>query len=159
MILRTLVATALTGLMLLNLGCAKRDLSEELADVKKNRALWQQQNITDYSIFTVHSCALCPRSDLEVIITVKNSAMFSVQDSGRTDQVRFTVTAEQTKSFLTVDDLFNKIEDAIKLRVEALEVIYDSTYGFPTRLFIDYSKNSMDDEITISNRTRIMSTN
>lgn len=44
-----------------------------------------------------------------------------------------------------VDDLFGLIEDAIR-NADAVSVVYDPAFGFPTRVDIDWSQQAADEE-------------
>ncbi|MDH4276334.1 MAG: DUF6174 domain-containing protein [Gammaproteobacteria bacterium] len=158
MSVQKILVTLLVGCTLAALGCAKRDLTEERNELNLNRTKWQQQNISSYSIFAIQSC-YCKQNDLEVLISVENNVINFVKDSGRAGQARFSVDPADVANHVypTIDELFTKIEKAIGERAETLEVTYDETYGYPSKLVIDYSKNSMDDEITIKIRPQILS--
>ena len=48
----------------------------------------------------------------------------------------------------TIEELFNIIEDAIKCNADEMQISYDPTLGYPTRVAIDYEKILVDEEIT-----------
>ena len=45
-----------------------------------------------------------------------------------------------------VDSLFRIIDDAYASRAYKIEVIFDDTYGYPARAFIDRDRDTVDDE-------------
>ena len=58
------------------------------------------------------------------------------------------VSSTYAELFPTIDGLFEVIEDARRQDAAKIEVDYDATYGFPTRVSIDYHREMADDEIT-----------
>jgi hypothetical protein len=57
------------------------------------------------------------------------------------------VSSTFAELFPTIDELFDIIEDARRRDAASLAVDYDPTYGFPTRVSIDYHREMADDEI------------
>ena len=51
-------------------------------------------------------------------------------------------------SYPTIDSLFDAVQHAITREPDQLTVSYDSEFGYPTNVTIDYS-NSTDDEYTL----------
>jgi len=47
----------------------------------------------------------------------------------------------------TIDKLFGVVEDAIKRQTDEISVTYDSRFGYPTHIRIDYLKEAVDEEI------------
>jgi len=82
-----------------------------------------------------------------------------------TDAIRLTVAAGQItdavyvdsqqavapvyrQNLLTIDGLFDKIQNALDRNAEQLDVTYDPVMGYPTSIAIDYRKQTSDDEIS-----------
>ncbi len=51
---------------------------------------------------------------------------------------------------ISIDSLFDWLKRTQAAAPYRLEVTYDSTYGFPTSIFVDRNQNVADDEETIS---------
>jgi hypothetical protein len=49
----------------------------------------------------------------------------------------------------TIEDLFNFTQDAIS-RADEIHVTYDSTYGYPSIVQIDFVRNAADDELDLT---------
>src|SRR5262249_48797285 len=52
-------------------------------------------------------------------------------------------------SYETIDGLFNFTQDAIS-KADQIKVEYDSTYGYPSDVQIDFVKNAADDELYLT---------
>ena len=48
--------------------------------------------------------------------------------------------------FVTVEELFALLQDAVRRKAARIEVSYDERYGYPTELFIDYDERMADEE-------------
>lgn len=156
-IARFLILAALT-LPLLH-ACAKQDFAEEKERLNEAKQKWVQRNSTQYDFFLIRNC-YCAYSGSEVVLSVQGGVLAEVKDSGAAGQSRFTVAQSDynpaenaiANRFWTVEEAFNKIQEALDQRVELLEVTYDEESGFPTRIEIDYSKNTMRDELDLRYR-------
>jgi hypothetical protein len=60
--------------------------------------------------------------------------------------VRFEGAAVPADRALTVEQVFDVIEEAYRERAEEVQVTYHPTLGYPTDLFIDYVEEVADDE-------------
>ena len=49
--------------------------------------------------------------------------------------------------YMTVNQLFAFIEDAIERSAHSIEVDYHAQYGYPTHIRIDYIENTIDEEM------------
>jgi hypothetical protein len=49
-------------------------------------------------------------------------------------------------SYPTIDDLFDVIAAAIEGKAHSIRAEYDTHYGYPTDVFIDYEENAIDEE-------------
>jgi hypothetical protein len=49
--------------------------------------------------------------------------------------------------YLTVEELFDFILDAVERKAFKIEVDYDRTYGYPTSIRVDYIQNAIDEEM------------
>ena len=109
--------------------------------------MWGQTGSSNY---TYEYKVLCDCSDSlnqTVKVTVTNGAIESVvyADSGKPH-----VVWGGGPRYHTIDSLFDVIQDAITGEADQLTVSYDSEYGYPTDIEIDYMSNSIDDEYTLT---------
>lgn len=103
------------------------------------RALWESQALTDYSYHFHRSC-FCVMVD-PVVIEVHGAEVTVNYEDGQ------PVPSDKLDMFPTIPGLFDMVSDAIAADPYSLEVEYDPTYGYPTRISIDYDKNTVDDEM------------
>jgi hypothetical protein len=105
---------------------------------------WKARGIANYD-FTVQRVCFCPPDFTHwVRVEVRAGRAVSVlhADTG------FSVNAQLFEFFNTIDKLFIIIEQAQLKPADGLDVSFDPTYGFPTRMVIDYIKQAADDEVT-----------
>lgn len=112
--------------------------SSELAD---HRALWQNAGIRQYQ-FTYHQSCFCPPEE-NILISVENNVIVSAiyEMSGE------EVGEPRRQYLLTIDQLFDEIQNAIDDEVYHLDVSYDSHFGYPTRIAIDQDLMMADEEV------------
>jgi hypothetical protein len=126
-------------------GVGPADLSGReavLAELEANRRLWAAQRIEDYS-FTVEVDCFCPpefRGPFEVWVA-----------SGETARATFggePIGERVDGRFLTVEGLFGFVER--NSYADAIEVTYDSEFGYPEVIDVDPVRNAIDDEVRVS---------
>ncbi len=128
----------LTGCVIFTPG--SKDLQTELDD---NRALWDAAAITDYSMRFQRLCLFCAIDLLiPVRITVRGDTIDTVTDLDSGEPV--VGIAEGT--FLTIDELFDVIQDAINRNASEIDVRYVEVLGYPTDVNIDFSRSVFNDE-------------
>ena len=54
---------------------------------------------------------------------------------------------QEAQLYVTVEALFDLLEDAESEEAYSVDVEYDPLLGYPTDLFIDYSENTADEEL------------
>ena len=110
--------------------------------LKDARQLWLQQGFERYSVTAQMTC-YCPVDLVQPIrLEVEGGTVVSSQG---VDQPLENLTGKGAQR-LTVEGLFQFIEEAEDRKAHKLDVSYDRQYGFPTR--IDYDGHPMiaDDE-------------
>ena len=128
----------LTGCVIFSSG--SKDLQTELDE---NRARWDVAAVTDYSMRFQRLCLFCSVEFLiPVRITVRGGTIDMVTDLDSGDPI-----VEITPgTFLTIDDVFDTIQDAIDENASAIDVRYDGVLGYPTDVDIDFSRSFSRDE-------------
>jgi hypothetical protein len=141
---RLLVAVC-AGLLLA--GCLPTDPSD--VDVlRNNRALWDATRPATYEyVLQRGSCECTPESMVPMRITVEGRQLRSVTHAGTGAPI--DTEANQVRS---VDDLFDLIANAHRQGAHLITVAYDRTLGYPNAIFIDYSRQVVDDEMTLNAR-------
>jgi len=105
---------------------------------------WTGQKLQGYSVTTRTLC-FCPTEMTDAIrLTV---AAGQITDAVYVDSQQ-AVAPVYRQNLLTIDGLFDKIQNALDRNAEQLDVTYDPVMGYPTSIAIDYRKQTSDDEIS-----------
>jgi hypothetical protein len=143
--MKLLTAAVLLSLLTLSCGLTGPDRIEESRNnMRAQRKQWQAQSITSY---TYHVRKLCFCGDTRATtVVVVNGAVASAtfDDSGE------AVPANELSRIYTVEAIFDVIDAALDRRADALSAAYDSALHYPTDVQIDYIRNAIDDELSVS---------
>ena len=137
----------LLTLLLAGAACEAPTAPGEVDNLAAARALWNAKGGPTYSYKVNRSCE-CVLGGRLMTVTVINGSVSAAEyvDSGAAvEQALLTYV-------LTVPDLFDLIQDALDRKAAYLAVSYDTIYGYPIRIEVDYSANVMDDEVIMSAR-------
>jgi hypothetical protein len=131
-------------LVLLLTACEAPTAPNDREGLAQARARWQALGSDSYSFELDRGC-FCVLAG-RMTITVQNGAVAAAeyQDS------RNSVEAALLTYLPTVPDLFDLIQDAFDRDAASLVVSYDPSYGYPTRIEIDYSATTADDQISFT---------
>jgi len=115
------------------------------SNLKKNRAKWDGQGVTHYRYQLNISC-FCPFKDImPVTVETQDGEIVSLTDvKGQVLGAEFRSTFEKAA---TVEGLFTLAQDALQ-GADKVSITYDSQFGFPSSIVIDWIKLAMDDEIS-----------
>lgn len=110
-----------------------------------NKEKWQKSGIDDYSYTFQRSCFCTRDMTREVLTQVKNGEAIhsKFKDSG------LPLPDELSFNTLSINDLFNTIENALDKHVEVIKVDYDDKTGQPTSIHIDGKTGMTDDEFSL----------
>lgn len=112
----------------------------DLADARRT---WSRQGSASYR-FTVSQLCFCgPDARGTFAVVVQGGRVTSVRDA-ETGAPRTPHPGVP----LTVEALFEKVEEAIDLDADDLEVRYHPELGYPLEIAIDYVELAVDDEVT-----------
>ena len=117
-------------------------LKQAQAELDKHRALWTSSRAGDYSFVLAPMC-FCPQDLLDPVrITVVNGVVASVTyvESGKTPE------HDGFGRYVTIDDLFDTIQEAIDRKASQITVTYDPETGYPTDTRLDYVARMTDEE-------------
>ena len=133
----------LVALISLLASCNNDDENDkDFSSIENPRERWEAYGITDYVINERISC-FCGgvlQWDLVVKNNIKSEVFFVQTISNQTE-------AEIIENARTINDVFDFIQTIEKISVADFVVEYDTKYGFPTLVSIDYDLNIADDEI------------
>ena len=108
-----------------------------------NRALWDVAAIHDYSMSFQRICLICQFEFLiPVRITVQGDTIFEVTDL----DTGAPVAEPAEGAFLTIDGVFNVIQGAINQNAAEIDVRYNSMFGYPTDVDVDFSRSVFSDD-------------
>ena len=113
-------------------------------EFERNRELWRSKNITNYEMVMEarNSTNIANRVEIKVE-DGKAKSVVKTDSSNRG-------TAEQYKSYDTVEKVFEIVERESKFKHDVLTVIYDPTLGYPKGVISDRSREIADEEFSIS---------
>ena len=114
------------------------------SELESARARWAAQAPAVYS-YTLSRVCFCPVEWIgPVTVTVRNGVVESVKYT----QTGGDVTPLARGNFPAVEGLFAAIDSARANRVARLDVAYDATLGYPTRIDVDVNLKTADEEYT-----------
>ncbi len=106
------------------------------------RQKWELAHPQNYSFVLERNCYCA--GPARVRVQVRQGKVVAVEDleSGR------RYTDEGTlKNYPTIEDLLALIDKALQRRPDNLTITYDRRYGYPSRIYIDYSYRLADEEV------------
>jgi hypothetical protein len=109
------------------------------SSLEANKQKWAQQGYTSYT-FTLRMDCFCGINGPVRVLVVADSAI----------QVTMESTGEVVNAtwIPTIKKLFDFIDQEIKRPAAVLQVTYDATLGYPTKIVADPIANAVDDEVT-----------
>jgi hypothetical protein len=127
---------------------------EPKSEVQQAREKWQAADISHYR-FNVHITCFCVFTEnMPLIVEVKNGEVVSMEYS--TGNKIDPQLLELFDRYVTVDRLFDGIEKGFEVAgsdqgaADKVTVEYDATYGFPTKIDIDFVEEAIDDELYLA---------
>ena len=132
-------------LLPLLVGCVIFSTPEEdvQGELDINRAQWDAAAIHDYSMSFQRLCLFCSFEFLiPVRITVRGDTIHEVADL----DTGAPVAEPAPGVFLTIDEVFDFIQNAIDQNAASIDVGYNSTFGYPTDVDIDFSRSQISDD-------------
>ena len=145
MMRRITVAAVPAILFLFNASFNQAHADEAL---EENRAKWQAAGISSYEYRYRKVCECHPETPADTIVTVAGGDIVAVSYDREDYLEPIPVPAEKHDWFRTVEDLFVLVERALD-SAEVIRVSYDPELGYPTRIFVDYEVNLVDEEVEL----------
>lgn len=114
------------------------------SQLKSARAKWTSQAPAAYSYIVSRRC-FCPVEWTgPVTVMVRNGVVESLTYT----QTGADVPQLYRSNFPAVEGLFAQIDSARSSHVARLDVTYDQSLGYPTRIDVDVDRNAADEEYT-----------
>lgn len=123
-------------------------------EVEKNREKWSENGPTSYSMVQSRGCFCENYGDLELV--VEDGEIVEVRDPETGGPAMpwsddEPVEPEDVRGmYLTIEELFDEIDEMRKERNSVFEVTYDEELGYPTSIDVDGRRRIQDDELFIS---------
>ena len=112
------------------------------------RAKWRAAKLLSYE-YGYHKFCECHRdSPPETVVSVRDGAVVNVRHRPVGTTTEVPAAAKNFEYYWTVDGLFELIAAAQARHVE-VRADYDPTVGYPTRIYIDYDKDLIGDELDL----------
>ena len=126
----------LSGVLLLA-GCDQ--LSDQKDDLRDARERWQDAGLDNYG-YTLHYGCFCERSGAFQIVVHDDTVTSAVYIG----EEEFPEWGEIPA--MTVDEMFERIEDALDEDPEDADLEFDDELGYPTSVGFDLADNVDDDQ-------------
>ena len=133
-----LETVALSGCNLLD----PDEFDDETERLEESRGKWRSQGIDDYE-FVLRRLCFCGGGTNPARVVVRDGLRLSVTDTTTGEPI----PAQFAQYYLTVEELFDFIADAIERRAHSIDVEYHAAFGYPTSIRIDYIENAIDEEM------------
>ena len=134
-------------LLFIILNCTKKTgvIPEDELNLQEQEKKWKKQGITDYEFTSQISCFCQSDYTLPKAIVVKNDEIQSINGVAYANL--------EYENHMTIDELFDYIEDRQNKNPVIENLEFDSVYGFPSYIYFDIIEMIADDEIgyTITN--------
>lgn len=115
------------------------DDSFQRQNLAQARTRWDSKDVASYSYILELQCFCAPASELKpVLVTVNNGAVVSLQYWNENPNNRPPASASIFGPYDTVEELFELVAHAIDRDADVLQVGYNSEYGFPEAVNVDY---------------------
>ena len=117
------------------------DFDYEQRRLSRARGDWIANFIRDYEYVVRKEC-YCGWGGIAVRVTVLDDYVVALTRESTGEVISLAYASE----FPSIDGLFARIQHALDRRAWRVEASYDSRYGFPTDVWIDYDRRVADEE-------------
>ncbi len=118
------------------------------SEFSQNQMKWQNANLTHYRFQLSIGCFCAFRDKMPLTIEVQNGQVTSMSYADGTSVTADEQTNMGFNQYATIESLFQYTAQRMKDAAE-VKVTYDSTYGYPTTIYIDGSQQIADDELSL----------
>lgn len=116
------------------------------SELSRNQQKWQDANITHYRFELSIGCFCAFRDQMPLTVEVRDEQIVHMATVDGTLVLDTDQNYEFYAPHATIDLLFAELDAALNDGADSVTVTYDSTYGFPTEIGIDYSQEIADEE-------------
>lgn len=120
------------------------------SEFSQNQKKWTDVNITHYRFELNIGCFCVFRNQMPLKVEVQNGEIVSITTSDGSTVAKTDSNYEYYSKYATVENLFTELKTDLGGKADEVTVKYDSTYGYPTEINIDFIKAAVDDELYLS---------
>ena len=124
---------------LLLASCSLFGGDNDASELEEQRRRWERLGIDTYTYDLTLGCFCLPVGAVRIQVRADTVYAAIVLETG--------APAGELARVLTVEALFDTIEDAMARKAHRLDVTYDETLAYPTLIDIDYQVNVADEEV------------
>lgn len=133
--------------LVISASCYQASNAEADANLRAAQTRWSRSGVQDYSIVVQYLCFLrsqniCPYTR-PVHVTLRGKVV------SRVDAETEQPVPQAGSRIRDIEGLFDLVREAIDRHAHRIAVSYDTTYGYPKFIEIDYLENGIDDELQI----------
>ncbi len=119
-------------------------------ELEKNRQTWQDSGITNYRFSLTVGC-FCPfRSQMPLTVEIQNGEIISMTYLDGAPVAAADPNYETFSRYATIERIFSQLEAGLTGEADEVTVTYDSAHGFPSKIYFDYIKAAVDDELSLT---------
>jgi len=139
---------AVLALALSACASATASANQNQSELDQNWEKWRDANISHYRYNVAISCFCIFSQDMPLIIEVQDGQVVSMEyTSGNEIDA---ANREYFARFETIDRIFEQLQKDIGGEADEVVVSYNTPYGFPEEVKIDYVLEATDDEIWLT---------
>jgi hypothetical protein len=120
------------------------------SELSRNQVKWQEAGITHYRFQLNVSCFCLFRSQMPLTIEVKDGEIVSMTDVNGEAFPMDDPMSDLVMKHATISRIFSELDSDSVREADSLTVTYDSAYGFPAEVAIDFVELAADDELYLS---------
>lgn len=120
------------------------------SEFSRNQQKWEDAQISHYRFELNIGCFCAFRDQMPLTVEALNGEVVSMAGSDGSVIAATDPNYELFSKYATIDRLFSELEADLGGGADEVTVTYDSTYGFPSEINIDFIKNAADDELYLS---------
>ncbi len=117
-------------------------------EIERSQQKWQEANVSHYRFNLFVGCFCIFTQDMPLVIEVQNGEVVSMeyQNGNEID----STSRGYFQRYATIDKIFGELTKDINGEADQVTVTYDANYGFAAQADIDFIKEAVDDEISLT---------
>lgn len=120
------------------------------SDVERNQQTWQDAHVSHYRFQLSIGCFCAYRDQMPVTVEVLDGKAVSMTNANGDVLDESNPATEFIAKYATIDAIFAELNTDEAKNADQITVTYDSTYGFPVDVSIDFSQQMADEELYLN---------